>query len=145
MSIRPILWAREGEGRIEQLSHTLLGKRTPRVIYLTRNVFDQLMGPWDDATTATRMGMLHADLDRFLEGGLIIVGHRRSRHAYMKRFRPRTRRGMGDQKPRPVARTAYLRSVCRNGRFCGDRVSHPRLPRRRVFEAMARRNCPLRH
>jgi len=34
------------------------------------------------------MGMLRADLDRFLENGRIIVGHRRSRHAYMKRLDP---------------------------------------------------------
>ena len=88
MSIRPIIWTRESERRIEQLPHTLLGKRTPRVIYLARTVFDELMGPWSDASTATQMGMLRADLDRFLEGGRIIVGHRRSRHAYMKRLDP---------------------------------------------------------
>jgi hypothetical protein len=82
MSIRPIIRTREREGTIEQLPHT------PRVIYLVRHVFDELMGPWPSATRATHMGMLRADLDHFLEGGRIIVGHRRSRHAYMKRPDP---------------------------------------------------------
>ncbi len=88
MSIRPILLARQREGRIEQLPHTLLGARTPRLIYLIRSVFDQVMGPWPDTETAERMGVLRADLDRFLEGNRVIVGHRRSRHAYMKRLDP---------------------------------------------------------
>ena len=88
MSIRPIISARQQEGRIEQLPHTLYGSRTPRLIYLMKNVFDQIVGPWPDVATAMSMGMLRADLDRFLEGGSIIVGHRRSRHAYMKRLDP---------------------------------------------------------
>jgi len=46
------------------------------------------MGPWADRAWAIQMGMLRADLDRFLENGRIIVGHRRSRHAYMKRLDP---------------------------------------------------------
>lgn len=80
---------REAEGRLVQLPHTLLGLRTPRLIYLARDLFDELMGPWSgDPLKSTQMGILRADLDRFLEEARIIVGHRRSRHAYMKRLDP---------------------------------------------------------
>jgi hypothetical protein len=80
---------RESEGRLVQLPHTFLGLRTPRLIYLVRKVFEDLMGPWaGDPSRSTQVGMLRADLDRFLEESLIIVGHRRSRHAYMKRLDP---------------------------------------------------------
>ena len=88
MSIRTIIRDRESERRIEQLPHVFLGTRTPRVIYLVKDVFDQIMGPWPDPSIATCMGILRADLDRFLENGRIIAGHRRSRHAYMKRLDP---------------------------------------------------------
>jgi hypothetical protein len=88
MSIQTIIRDRESERRIEQLPHVFLGTRTPRVIYLVKDVFDQIMGPWPDPSIATCMGILRADLDRFLENGRIIVGHRRSRHAYMKRLDP---------------------------------------------------------
>jgi hypothetical protein len=80
---------RESEGRLRQLPHTLYGLRTPRLIYLVKEAFDDLAGPWPgDPIQAGRMGLLRADLDRFLEEDWIIVGHRHSRHAYMKRLDP---------------------------------------------------------
>jgi hypothetical protein len=58
------------------------------VIYLVKEAYEEVMGPWPDPLKARRMGGLRADLDRFLEEAWIIVGRRRSRHAYMKRLDP---------------------------------------------------------
>lgn len=64
---------------------SLQGLAELRVIYMTASVYDEVFGNADEAG---RMAQLHADLDRFIEGGRITVGSRRAKHAFMKRLEP---------------------------------------------------------
>lgn len=62
---------------------------TPRHMYLSEEIYSLLAGPWQSIEEEERCGYLHADLDRFVHGGLIPVAERpflRGKSAYMRQL-----------------------------------------------------------
>jgi hypothetical protein len=61
----------------------------PRQMFLGTSVMRLLAGPWNSQEWEERCGSLHADLDRFVQGGLIPVAERpflRGKTAYMRQL-----------------------------------------------------------
>lgn len=81
MSIHDVIQHRIDEGRLCRLPMVVPWTPQIRTMFVTRPILDLLQGPWDDEITETRAGILHADLETFVGGGLI------SRE-YLKRLYP---------------------------------------------------------
>lgn len=91
MSIYSEITNRVAEGRLFPLHPVMPASpgSTPRHMYLTEGVLSLLNGPWCSEEWEVRCGYLHADLDRFVQGGpLPIAKHPLSggRSSYMRQL-----------------------------------------------------------
>lgn len=91
MSIYDEIIQRVSEGRLYPLRPLMppsLGA-TSRHIYLSEEIYSLLAGPWPSDEWEERCGYLHADLDRFAQGGMIPVAKSPfigGRHSYMRQL-----------------------------------------------------------
>lgn len=91
MSIYNEITNRIAEGRLiplRPLMPSTLGL-APRHMYLTETINSLLTGPWSNDEWEERCGYLHADLDRFVQGGVIPVATRPlsgGRSSYMRQL-----------------------------------------------------------
>ena len=91
MSIHDEIVLRVAERRLyslQPLMPSTIGV-TSRHLYVNKEIFPLLVGPWHNAQWEERCGYLRADLDRFIHGGLIPVAERpflRGNSAYMRQL-----------------------------------------------------------
>lgn len=91
MSIRDEIKARCDEGRLCKISPAMPTSPEVRVLYVCPEINRLLVvGPWADPKQEVRWGRLRADLDFFIEGGLVQVptDPRRAGNAYMAQLQP---------------------------------------------------------
>ena len=91
MSISAEIVQKVQEGRLYH--HQLLMPPSagvpPRYMYLSGKINSLLTGPWHSEEWEKRCGYLRADLDRFVQGGMIPVAERplsRGKHSYMRQL-----------------------------------------------------------
>jgi hypothetical protein len=85
MSIRVEIGNRISEERLFLLSPAMPGSHIVRPMFVSLEIKDLVLGPWDDAEWEERCGQLRADLDRYIECRRITVAARpyHARTAYM--------------------------------------------------------------
>lgn len=88
MSIREFLKLAVQSNWLVNLEPSLPSLTQKRVIFASRSLYDELVRELGDPSTAVRTAELMATFDTFLNGDLITVGGRRSKHAYMKQLEP---------------------------------------------------------
>jgi hypothetical protein len=83
MSIREEIKHRMDEGRLFLLSPAI--SLVVRPMFVSQEIKDLVLGPWNDPEWAIRCGLLRADLDRFITGARIPVAARpyQARSAYI--------------------------------------------------------------
>ena len=91
MSIYTEISARVTEGRLYPLQPFMPPEAgvPERRMFLSEEIRSLIVGPWHDTEWQLRCGALYADLDKFVQGGLITVAEhpfRRGKTAYMKQL-----------------------------------------------------------
>lgn len=91
MSILDEIVARTNEGRLFPLQPLMpvMAGSPMRQMFLTAEVNSLLTGPWQTDEWEIRCGYLRADLERFIQGGLIPIASRPmsgGRHSYMRQL-----------------------------------------------------------
>lgn len=91
MSISDEISHRVNEGRLFPLTPMMPPEigALPRKMYVSKEIYDLLTGPWENEKWESRCGSLNADLDRFINGELITVAERpfvKGKTAYIKQL-----------------------------------------------------------
>lgn len=86
MSIREQYKIAVNAGWLVNLLPTLPSIPHRRVIFVCRALHEEIEREWNEPATAIRVGQLLNTLDTFLGNGLITVGRRNDKHAYMKQM-----------------------------------------------------------
>lgn len=91
MSISSEIADRVSEGRLFQLTPMMPGSSgaVPREMYVSQEIKSLIDGPWQDDDWERRCGSLRADLERFVQGGMIPVAERpmlRGKTSYMRQL-----------------------------------------------------------
>jgi len=91
MSIRDEIKSRISEGRLFLLEPALTIDPCVRWIFVTPEVYDFVLGPWDSVQDEVRAGKLRADLDKFVTGMPISISaepYRKPNTTYMSPIDP---------------------------------------------------------
>ena len=91
MSISYEIANRVEEGRLFELIPFMPPSfgNTPRSMFVSVEIYNLLMGPWDNSSLEERCGYLYADLDQFINGEIITVAERpfvKGKTAYIKQL-----------------------------------------------------------
>jgi len=91
MSIRDEIVNRCDEGRLVGLEQALPGSPAVRTMFVSLDIHNLVIGPWNDKKIEYRSGLLRADLDMFISGMVISVGqhpYKKKNSAYMSPLDP---------------------------------------------------------
>lgn len=88
MSIRDQIQMAVNEGWLVNAAPTLPSVPQSRVLFICRNLHDEIEANLNDRSVATRTAELLSTFDTYIGGRLITVGGRNDKHAYMKRLEP---------------------------------------------------------
>lgn len=91
MSISYEISNRVDEGRLFKLTPFMppLPGTAIRVMFVSKEIYDLLNGPWSNTAWEERCGSLYADLDQFINGEIITVAERpfvKGKTAYIKQL-----------------------------------------------------------
>jgi len=115
MSIRDQIQMRLESGELRSVAPLMQGTRV-RELYLSKDIFSRIDGPWEDISYERRFGRLRADLERFVTGGHIVacLVPYKAKTAYMGKLDAEEIWDIRSQDPRPGLRVF--------GRFAGRDV-----------------------
>lgn len=91
MSIRDEIQSRVAEGRMFHLPHSIPSVERKRTLFVSQEVSQVVMPPWETSVEGLRFSLLRAHLDVFTGGGLISVASNpftKPKATYMARIDP---------------------------------------------------------